>query len=139
MTPTEILIGLLIAGAAILAAIMWAWRVEKDRRSAEYRADFARPCGAGYLTHRDDYPESARIHRVTKKDGQIVGVESLDYGDRFPGGVTGVPVAETPIVLSDREEQRRSFAYGNLAIDRPEVTRADIDRAAETMDREVTR
>jgi hypothetical protein len=35
----------------------------------------------------------------------------------------------------EKEEQRRSFAYGNLAIDRPDVTREDIDRAAERLDK----
>jgi hypothetical protein len=31
------------------------------------------------------------------------------------------------------EAQRRSFAYGNLAIDDPTVTREDVDRAAERL------
>jgi len=38
--------------------------------------------------------------------------------------------ATTP---AEREEQRRSFAFGNVAIDEPSVTRDDIDRAAETL------
>lgn len=37
---------------------------------------------------------------------------------------------------TEREEQRRSFAYGNVAIDVPSVTRADIDRAAEQLEKE---
>lgn len=32
------------------------------------------------------------------------------------------------------EEQRRSFAYGNLKLSNPSITRADIDRAAEMLD-----
>jgi len=32
---------------------------------------------------------------------------------------------------ADAEAQRRSFAYGNLALEDPRVTRAEIDRAAE--------
>lgn len=34
----------------------------------------------------------------------------------------------------EREEQRRSFAYGNLAIDHPSATREDVDQAAEELD-----
>jgi hypothetical protein len=33
----------------------------------------------------------------------------------------------------EREEQRRSFAYGNVAIENPQVTRAMIDEAAERL------
>ncbi|MGH7438598.1 MAG: hypothetical protein ACRENE_23160 [Polyangiaceae bacterium] len=33
----------------------------------------------------------------------------------------------------DAEEQRRSFAYGNLRIEDPQVTRAQIDDAAEIL------
>ncbi len=32
---------------------------------------------------------------------------------------------------SEREEQRRSFAYGNAVIDNPHVTRAMVDEAAD--------
>lgn len=31
------------------------------------------------------------------------------------------------------EEQRRSFAYGNTALENPKITREDIDRAAEKL------
>lgn len=31
----------------------------------------------------------------------------------------------------EREEQRRSFAYGNLKMSRPDLTREDIDKAAD--------
>ena len=34
---------------------------------------------------------------------------------------------------ADREEQRRSFAYGNASMSNPSITRADIDRAVERM------
>ena len=34
---------------------------------------------------------------------------------------------------AEREEQRRSFAHGNVALHNPEVTREVIDRAAESM------
>jgi hypothetical protein len=33
----------------------------------------------------------------------------------------------------DKEAQRRSFAYGNVALDDPRVTRQDVDKAAERM------
>ena len=36
---------------------------------------------------------------------------------------------------SDREAQRRSFAYGNSAIENEAVTRRSIDRAAEKLAR----
>jgi hypothetical protein len=35
----------------------------------------------------------------------------------------------------EKEAQRRSFAYGNLAIENPDITREDIDRAAERLDK----
>lgn len=34
---------------------------------------------------------------------------------------------------ADREAQRRSFAYGNLALDQPDTTREDIDKAADDL------
>jgi hypothetical protein len=39
------------------------------------------------------------------------------------------------IVMSeaDREEQRRSFAFGNTALENPRITRDLIDREAETL------
>lgn len=37
---------------------------------------------------------------------------------------------------AEREEQRRSFAYGNAAISNPHVTREMVDRAAEELARE---
>ena len=40
-----------------------------------------------------------------------------------------------PKTPEEREEQARSFAFGNLAIDRPELTRAEIDATARRMGR----
>ncbi len=37
------------------------------------------------------------------------------------------------MTASDREEQRRSFAYGNSNIENSRITRATIDRAAEEL------
>ena len=34
---------------------------------------------------------------------------------------------------SEREEQRRSFAYGNTRIENPRITRETIDRQAELL------
>ncbi len=60
----------------------------------------------------DDCP--ARVHRITRAaDGSIATVEPM-----------------FPMSPMDREEQRRSFAYGNASISNPSITRADIDRAA---------
>lgn len=39
----------------------------------------------------------------------------------------------TPPSLSAKERQRRSFAYGNVHIDNPNVTREMVDRAAERL------
>ncbi len=39
-----------------------------------------------------------------------------------------------PMTPEEREEQRRSFAYGNVAIDNPTITRANIDTAAERLE-----
>ena len=42
--------------------------------------------------------------------------------------------ARTMVVTDeDKEAQRRSFAYGNVALDDPRITREDIDKAAERM------
>jgi hypothetical protein len=41
-----------------------------------------------------------------------------------------------PPPLTEREEQRRSFAYGNAAMSNPRVTREMIDRAAERLEAE---
>lgn len=37
---------------------------------------------------------------------------------------------------AEREEMRRSFAYGNTAIENEHITREMIDREAEKLDRE---
>jgi hypothetical protein len=34
----------------------------------------------------------------------------------------------------EEEETRRSFAYGNVALHNPNITRADVDRVADEMD-----
>ena len=34
---------------------------------------------------------------------------------------------------NDREQQRRSFAYGNTAIENPRITRQTVDREAEAL------
>lgn len=36
----------------------------------------------------------------------------------------------------EQEDARRSFAYGNIKIHNPNITRADIDRAAERLNAE---
>lgn len=38
-----------------------------------------------------------------------------------------------PLTASEREEQRRSFAYGNANIENPRVTRETIDEQAEEL------
>jgi hypothetical protein len=43
--------------------------------------------------------------------------------------------AAGPMTEAQREEQRRSFAYGNVAIENPRITRAMIDAAAAELDR----
>jgi hypothetical protein len=35
----------------------------------------------------------------------------------------------------EKEQQRRSFAYGNTAIENPRITREMIDRAADVLSR----
>lgn len=44
-----------------------------------------------------------------------------------------------PMTAAEREEQRRSFAYGNAAIANGHVTREAIDRAAEELARATPR
>lgn len=44
--------------------------------------------------------------------------------------VLSAALAAPPAPLSEAEHQRRSFAYGNAAIDNPDVTREMVDRAA---------
>jgi hypothetical protein len=38
-----------------------------------------------------------------------------------------------PFTAAEREEQRRSFAFGNANIDNPDVTREIVDAAAEAL------
>ncbi len=40
---------------------------------------------------------------------------------------------EWPVTDSDREEQRRSFAYGNTHFENERITRDTVDRAAESL------
>lgn len=40
---------------------------------------------------------------------------------------------KTPLTRRDAEEQRRSFAFGNTHFENEEITRATVDRAAETL------
>jgi hypothetical protein len=41
-------------------------------------------------------------------------------------------IVQTP---QEKEEQRRSFAYGNIKIENPRITREMIDREAEALDK----
>jgi hypothetical protein len=89
----------------------------------------------------EDPDDCARVHQIERDAfGAIVGIKSVPID--FPRAVTvplGCPFDEALPPLSGREEARRSFAYGNLAIDRPDVTRLDIDRAADAMTPEAKR
>jgi hypothetical protein len=38
-----------------------------------------------------------------------------------------------PVSAADREEQRRSFAFGNTAFENEQITRDTINRAAELL------
>lgn len=38
-----------------------------------------------------------------------------------------------PVTASDREKQRRSFAYGNTRIENAQITRQTVDKAAEKL------
>jgi hypothetical protein len=38
-----------------------------------------------------------------------------------------------PFSAAEREEQRRSFAYGNAKIENPRITRATVDEQAEKL------
>lgn len=40
---------------------------------------------------------------------------------------------EVPVTADEREEQRRSFAYGNTKIENERITRQSIDEAAEKL------
>lgn len=42
----------------------------------------------------------------------------------------------TEMTQAQREEQRRSFAYGNAQIENERVTRAVIDQAAEALEKD---
>ena len=41
-----------------------------------------------------------------------------------------------PFSATEREEQRRSFAFGNANIENPDVTRETVDAAAEALKNE---
>jgi hypothetical protein len=44
-----------------------------------------------------------------------------------------------PLTAEEKEEQRRSFAYGNVTIENDRVTRAMVDREAEALNNERNR
>ena len=49
---------------------------------------------------------------------------------------TLIEAAKTvPTTAKDREEQRRSFAYGNTALENELITREMVDRQAEKLDK----
>ena len=42
---------------------------------------------------------------------------------------------EVVLTPEDKEEQRRSFAYGNTKIENPRITREMVDQAADALNR----
>ncbi len=73
---------------------------------------------------------------ATHGEGAAVPAEerAAGVGARDSGRAGAAPEPAEEVVaprLSDHEKQRRSFAYGNVAIDHPNVTREHVDRAAE--------
>jgi hypothetical protein len=57
-----------------------------------------------------------------------MGTETKTDLDRLLEMARGVPVSAT-----EREQQRRSFAFGNTNIENQSITRETIDRAAEKL------
>jgi hypothetical protein len=98
--------------------------------------------------------DEARIHRIIRDaSGTPISATPIALGDsrsnvlvptldgidravnRMGGDCRKVEqvAREMRAELSEREAQRRSFAYGNVSISNPSITRADIDRAADAM------
>ena len=46
---------------------------------------------------------------------------------------------KTKMTPAEREQQRRSFAYGNTHIENPDITRQTVDEAAEILTRQKQR
>lgn len=72
--------------------------------------------------------EDAQERRQVLVDDFLLDLEEWKKAQE-PAGPE--PADVTP---EEREEQRRSFAHGNAALANPDVTREDIDRAAEEME-----
>lgn len=69
----------------------------------------------------------------------------LEPSDFESGGARKMPKAlkllldiarNVSMTPEEREQQRRSFAYGNTKIENERITRATIDRAAEALEEE---
>jgi hypothetical protein len=76
-------------------------------------------------------PEGEPIVRPTlPPDGVLKGIADVEAGRVRP---LGDILAMTP---EEREAQRVSFAYGQLAFGDPTVTKEDVERAAEKMRRD---
>lgn len=58
-------------------------------------------------------------------------------GDELIEQLVASAKALGPMTDEERRAQRRSFAYGNLKIDRPELTQEEFDRIADEMDKPV--
>lgn len=75
--------------------------------------------------------------RASFHDRGTVGARHTEEGAHMSDELEKL-LAQTPREISarDREEQRRSFAYGNAAIENKYVTREMVDRAAAAIDSE---
>lgn len=85
----------------------------------------------------------SKFSRLPMEPGLIEKVDSEDDLERCEDGVVGGSACQPNEVVfntiddkKEREAQRRSFAFGNANLSNPNVTRDDVDKAAEEMESE---
>lgn len=114
--------------AMLLAMVIWsfvlAWylrscRVEKE--GALYRIKGGKNSGR-YVALSNDGLTIVRLEDLTvrPRGETYLDAELLAHLAKRP-----------PMTAAEREEQRRSFAYGNVSISNPNVTRELVDQVAD--------
>jgi hypothetical protein len=142
MTPTHTLIGFVVCCAVILASVAYiAW----TRRVRSF-------AGPGVLPSPRAIPATPPVKRLAVPElgawqfssgpvmRDINGESADDKAARIHRIVgrrdDGTPILEPmyrDMTATEREEQRRSFAFGNASMSNPNVTRAMVDAAADRM------
>jgi hypothetical protein len=153
MTPTHSLIGFVICCAVILASvayIAWTRRApspKAGRNVVTLNARAGQYVHRGQMVARNVSEEAVAVPELGAwqfSSGPVMrdinGESADDKAARIHRIVgrrdDGTPILEPmyrDMTATEREEQRRSFAFGNASMSNPNVTRAMVDAAADRM------